>query len=170
MALLILDTETTGLSAPPTCDIVEAALVDLHGNTVFHSLCKPAHAIPRDATGIHGITDSTVAQAPSSDTVRQQILDLVRGHDLVIYNADYDTKYFPGIEQAARSISCCMERFAEWRGDWSEWHGQYKWHRLTVAAEVARCIEPGAHRAVADARMAAGVWKFLEKQAVVAAA
>lgn len=169
MALLILDTETTGLSAPPTCDIVEAALVDLYGATVFHSLCKPNHAIPKDASRIHGITDQMVAQSPSSDTVRQQILDLVRGHDLVVYNAQYDCQYFLGIEQAARSISCCMERFAEWRGDWSEWHGQYKWHRLTVAAGVACCLERDAHRALADARMCAGVWRYLEKQAVVPA-
>ncbi len=163
MATLILDTETTGLSGLPECDIVEAAIVDEHGNTVFHSLCKPNHKIPKDATKIHGITNEMVAQAPSSDIVRQQALELVRGHDLVIYNAQYDCQYFPGIANSARSIQCCMDRFAEWKGEWDSRREQWKWQRLTVAAGIAGCFEPGAHRAVADARMAAGVWRFLER-------
>jgi DNA polymerase III epsilon subunit-like protein len=168
MTTLILDTETTGLLGLPACDIVEVAIVDEHGITVFHTLCNPGHPIPGAATDIHGITDSMVAQAPSSDIVRQQVLDLVRGHDLVIYNADYDCQYFPGIAREARSIHCCMERFAEWKGEWEDWRDQYRWHRLTVAAGIAGCFEPGAHRALPDARMCAGVWRFLEKSSIAA--
>lgn len=57
MTTLFLDTETTGLSAPPINDLVEVGIVDEHGTTVFHSLCNPGHPIPGDATKIHGITD-----------------------------------------------------------------------------------------------------------------
>ncbi len=168
MTTYILDTETTGLSAPPINDLAEVGIVDEHGNTVFHSLCNPGHSIPDGATAIHGITNAMVAQSPSSDIVRQQVLEIVRGHDLVIYNAAYDTQYFPGIAQSARSIQCCMNRFAEWKGDWDERRDQWKWQRLTVAAGIAGCIEPGAHRALPDARMAAGVWRFLEKSSLAA--
>jgi len=164
MTTLFLDTETTGLNPFPASDIVEVGIVGETGTSVFHSLCKPEHPIPVAATAIHGITDLMVAQAPTSDIVRQQVLDLVRGHDLVIYNASYDCQYFPGIAEEARSIQCCMDRFAEWKGEWDSKRGQWKWQRLVVAAGIAGCLEPGAHRAVADARMSAGVWKFLESQ------
>jgi DNA polymerase-3 subunit epsilon len=168
MATYFLDTETTGLQGLPACDIVEVGIVDEHGNTVFHSLCNPGHPIPGAAMDIHGITNDMVATAPSSDAVRQQVLDLVRGNDLVIYNAAYDCQYFPGIAKEARSIHCCMNRFAEWKGDWDERRDQWKWQRLTVAAAIAGCIEPGAHRSIADARMCAGVWRFLERCSLAA--
>ena len=164
MTTFFLDTETTGLNPFPACDIVEVGIVDENGSTVFHTLCNPGRPIPDAATAIHGITDLMVAAAPSSDEVRQQVLDLVRGHDLVIYNADCDCKYFPGIAEEAGSIQCCMERFAKWNGEWDSKRDQWKWQRLVVAAEIADCLEPGAHRAVADAMMSAGVWKFLESQ------
>lgn len=168
MTTFFLDTETTGLSGLPTCDIVEVGIVDERGETVFHSLCKPGHPIPGAATAIHGITDAMVAQSPSSDIVRQQVLELVRGHDLVIYNSNYDCQYFPGISKETRSIQCCMEHFAEWNGDWDDRRDQWRWQRLTVAAGIAGCFEPGAHRAVPDARMCAGVWAFLQGQSGMA--
>lgn len=161
MALYFLDTETTGLGPLPHTDIVEVGIVDAAGNTVFHSLANPGHPIPFRASQIHGITDSMVAQAPSADEVRMQVLEVCAGHDVVIYNSAFDLKYLPGLTEVA-TVHCCMERFAAWMREPNHRRGGWKWHKLAYAAEVAGCLEPDAHRAVADARMAAGVWQFLE--------
>lgn len=164
MALYFLDTETTGLGPLPHTDIVEVGIVDQDSNTVFHSLANPGHQIPVRASQIHGITDEMVASAPSADEVRMRVLEVCAGHDVVIYNAAYDLKYLPGLAEVA-SVSCCMERFATWMREPNHRRGGgWKWHKLSYAAEVAGCLEPDAHRALADARMAAGVWRHLEER------
>lgn len=163
MACLFLDTETTGLGPLPSTDLVEVGIADQEGNTVFHSFANPGHPIPTRASQIHGITDEMVASAPSADEVRMQVLEVCAGHDVIVYNAAYDLKYLPGLAEVA-SVSCCMERFAAWMREPNHRRGGWRWHKLSYAAEVAGCLEPDAHRALADARMAAGVWQFLEKR------
>lgn len=163
MTTFFLDTETTGLGPLPHTDIVEVGIVDSTGNTVFQSLANPGHPISSRVSMIHGITDSMVANAPSADEIRMRVLEVCAGHEVIIYNAAYDLKYLPGLADVA-TISCCMERFAAWLREPHLRRGGWKWHKLSYAAGIAGCLEPNAHRALADARMAAGVWKFLEER------
>jgi len=64
----VFDTETTGLN-PRTDAVVELAWAIMRGDgTVLESnntLINPGRPIPPDASGIHGIFDSDVAQAPT---------------------------------------------------------------------------------------------------------
>lgn len=59
---VILDVETTGLSSDD--EVVELAIIDLKGNTLYNSLIKPSMAIPEEATAIHHITNDMVFSAP----------------------------------------------------------------------------------------------------------
>ncbi len=64
--LVILDTETTGLiSKDPDTKIVQISLMNNKGKIIFSSLVNPGRPIPPDATVIHGIKDSDVANAPT---------------------------------------------------------------------------------------------------------
>lgn len=162
MGILFLDTETTGLGPLPSTDLVEVGIVDSSGNTVFHSLANPGHPIPARASQIHGITDSMVASAPAADEVRFRVLEACAGHKVVFYNAAFDLKYLPGLIEVA-SVHCCMERFAAWYQAPSNRRGGWKRHKLSCAAQIAGCLEPNTHRALADARMCAGVWQFLDE-------
>lgn len=86
---VILDTETTGLYGDD--EVVEIAIIDLKGNTLYNSLIKPTKPIPGDATRIHGITNEKVSTSP---TIAQEIdkLDaILNGKCILAYNAEFDS-------------------------------------------------------------------------------
>jgi DNA polymerase-3 subunit epsilon len=134
--ILILDTETTGLDG--CAEIVQIAIVDLNGSTVYESLVKPVCSIPEEATRIHGITDDMVANAPTFDMVHCRLMSLMHGKKVVIYNAEFDTRmiyqagklygYLPDL--LVGSWECAMEQYAVFFGEWNDYHGSYRWQRL----------------------------------------
>jgi len=159
-----LDTETTGLHG---AEMVECAIVDDTGKTILDTLVNPGRPIPPEATAIHGITDADVAKAPSADAVRAFVLALVAGHEVVIYNASYDVQFFPGIEESASRVRCCMRGATPHFGEWSDYHGDYRWPKLGAAAEACGHVDQGdAHRARADALACRTVWHWLQDQPV----
>ena len=66
-AVIILDTETTGLDL--SAEIVQISLITIDGASLFDSLVKPTQPIPPEVTANHHITDLDVAQAPSFDMI-----------------------------------------------------------------------------------------------------
>ena len=57
---------------------------------------------------------------------------------------------------------CIMELYAQYWGDWSQWHGNYKWQSLGAAAAQCGLLWPmGAHRALADAEMCRRVLEWM---------
>lgn len=156
----ILDTETTGLSA--LAQICQIGILDSTGETLLDTLVRPTISIEPEASAIHGLTDDAVSNAPYFDDVFLDILRAIRGRDLVIYNAEFDCRLIKqslrarGIQLAfptsdrrqcriftnGGSILCAMEKFSEWCGEWSEYHGNYWWQRLPG----------GDHSAIGDCR------------------
>ena len=124
---IVLDTETTGLHNAEMCSI---GILSSDGTTLLDTLVKPAKAIPPDATRIHGITNEDVTNAPTWPQLRDKVLELITGKDLVIYNASYDvgilysSDFHAGIEgvgsiyhTSPASIWCAMEWYAEIHGE-----------------------------------------------------
>lgn len=164
MQTYFLDTETTGLN-PPEDALVEIAIVDEAGRPVINTLLNPGRPIGF-ATSIHGITDSMVAQAPVFDEVWPQVKRLLSGQHVVIYNASFDRKFFPGKLECAAQISCAMLRFAPIYGERSAGYRSYRWQKLIKAAEhIGYRWEGEAHRALADAKAARAVWHWMEAEA-----
>jgi DNA polymerase-3 subunit epsilon len=143
---LVLDTETTGLE--DGAEIVQLGLLAHNGRVLLETLTRPARAIPVDATAIHGITDAAVAGAPTFPEVYPILLEACGDKWIVAYNAAFDRSM---LERACDRASlpplmnhwdCAMEHYAPYCGDWSAFHGDYRWHPL-----------PGAgHRADDDCR------------------
>lgn len=157
---VILDTETTGLNSD--AEIVEVSVIDAPSGTVlFDSLVKPQRPIPSDAIAIHGIGNHMVADAPQFGDIWPQLAQVLSGRNLLIYNADYDTRL---IEQSLKIATgeshvlpvletfCVMEWYAEFWGDMNEFHGTYRWQKLTNAAAQQNIdiSDLSAHRALAD--------------------
>jgi DNA polymerase-3 subunit epsilon len=160
---LYIDTETTGLSRSGGDDLVEVSVVDGYGNVLLSTLVNPGRKIPTAASNIHGISDDMVAGAPGADYVRKLVAEIVRDCEVVIYNADFDRQFLD--LSAARSIACCMLRYAEHAADWNDYFGNWRWHKLAVAAAETGFAWPngGAHRAEADAQACRHVWRWLDQ-------
>ena len=167
---VILDTETTGLYSPAR--IVEISCIDREGNVLVDSLVNPGIPIPADASAIHGISDEDVADRPSFSDLWPLVWDAVRNADCVlIYNASYDCRLIrqsldgheAALAQAGQlSYGCIMELYAQFYGQYSEYHGSYTWQKLVNA--VGQCglhMDGTAHRALADTRASLAVLKYL---------
>jgi DNA polymerase-3 subunit epsilon len=91
--LIILDTETTGLSPADGNRIVEIGCIELLNNRrgkQFHSLINPERDIPAEAARIHGITQEKVADAPRFVDLVDDFLAFIADDPLVIHNASFD--------------------------------------------------------------------------------
>ncbi len=91
--LVVLDTETTGLSPAEGDRMVEIGCVELlhtRKGEQFHSLIHPDREIPPEATRIHGITNERVANAPRFAEIVDAFLAFIGDDTLVIHNAAFD--------------------------------------------------------------------------------
>ncbi|MCO6504999.1 MAG: DNA polymerase III subunit epsilon [Snodgrassella sp.] len=99
MRQIILDTETTGLSAQNGDRLIEFAGVEmvdrrLTGNNL-HLFVDPERDIPAEAIAIHGITPERLKKenAQVFAVVAQQIANYISGAELVIHNATFDVGF-----------------------------------------------------------------------------
>ena len=159
---IYLDTETTGLQ-PPEDRIVEVAIVDDCGRTLLNSLVNPRRNVPAEASAIHGITNDMLSQAPSLDELLPDIERIIHGASAtIIYNARYDTRFFPPELWKGVKVQCAMKRFARIMGEKNRF-GRDRWHRLDKAASRAGHVWNGdPHRALADTLACRSVWQWCE--------
>lgn len=95
---VIVDLETTG-GSPLDAGITEIGAVKVCGGEVvgeFQSLVNPGEPIPPFITALTGISDSTVADAPSLAGVFPSFLEFITGATLVAHNASYDVGFLKG--------------------------------------------------------------------------
>jgi len=165
---VVLDTETTGLERG---EIVQIAVIDASGAVLLDTLVKPVNPIPPDASRIHGLYAYHVADAPTWESISAQLVPLLSGRDVVIYNAVYDRKMMHQSAEAAglpkvdwktlATFWCAMEAFAETYGDWNEYRGNYRWQKLVTAARYYRLPVVDAHSALGDCQMTLQVIKAM---------
>jgi len=92
VAFTVVDLETTG-ATPGFSKITEIGAVRLEGGRevdTFSSLVNPGIRIPAMITGITGIDDATVADAPPIDVVLPRFVDFAADSVLVAHNAHFD--------------------------------------------------------------------------------
>ena len=91
---IVLDTETTGLSAEGGDRIIEIGCVELlnrklTGNNLHYYL-NPGRDSHEDALRIHGISNEFLRDKPKFAQVAQEVLDYLRDAELIIHNAAFD--------------------------------------------------------------------------------
>ena len=91
---IVLDTETTGLSALTGDRIVEIGCVELinHVSTGkhFHIYLDPERDMPEEAFRVHGLSREFLADKPKFADEAQNFLDFIGDATLVIHNAQFD--------------------------------------------------------------------------------
>lgn len=156
---LILDTETTGLNKP---DIMQIGILNNVGDVLLDTLVKPGKEAEPGVIAVHHITMDMVQDAPTFVDIYPRLMELLTGKTLVIYNVDFDWRMInrlcrehglPQIE--LKEAICAMEEYAVYIGDWSEYHGDYRWQSLPG----------GDHSAIGDCRATLDVLRGIAKEA-----
>ena len=97
MRQVFLDTETTGLSPDRGDRVIEIACVELLNRKPtgkhFHSYLNPGRDSHEDALKVHGITSEFLRDKPVFGAVVVELLEYVRGAEVVIHNAPFDLAF-----------------------------------------------------------------------------
>lgn len=94
---IVLDTETTGLSADNGDRIIEIGCVELlnrrlTGNNL-HFYVNPERDSHEDALRVHGLTKEFLSDKPKFAEVADDILTYLQGAELIIHNAAFDVGF-----------------------------------------------------------------------------
>ena len=95
VTFVVLDLETTGTS-PSECAITEVGAVRYRGGErvgVFQTLVNPGVPIPPFVARLTGISDRTVAGAPTIGEVLPSFVSFARGAVIVAHNAAFDVGF-----------------------------------------------------------------------------
>ena len=90
---IVLDTETTGLNASGGDRLIEVAAVELlnrRPGAHFQRYVNPQRASHPDALRVHGLTEEFLADKPVFEQIADDLLEFVRGAEVIIHNAAFD--------------------------------------------------------------------------------
>ncbi len=141
---VVLDSETTGLSSP--VDFVQIAVVSAQGETLFDSLLKPSCRIQPAAKAVHGHTIESLSEAPCFFEVYPDLLDVLYGRRVIVYNASYDRRVWDesvrrlgargALAGGLPSWECAMRQYAKFVGERTK-RGSYRNQKLTGGDHTA---------------------------------
>jgi len=97
MRQIILDTETTGLEPEQGHRIVELACVEIQNRQVtkhhLHLYMNPDRDSDPEALRVHGLTTDFLSGHPRFPELAEQLIEFVRGAEIIIHNAAFDVKF-----------------------------------------------------------------------------
>lgn len=135
---VILDLESTGLlREDPETEIAQVCILNIHGRPLLSMLLKPSQPMSEKVIGIHKITNEQVQTQPIFPQVAKMIAFVLKDKHVVAFNADFDwallihmfKKYKMELPKVS-GVSCCMDRYSEWCGEWSTKKDGFKWQKL----------------------------------------
>jgi DNA polymerase-3 subunit epsilon len=135
---VILDLESTGiLREDPETEIAQICITNVKGRPLFSMLLKPSQPMSDKVIGIHKIANEDIINQPIFPQVAKIIAFVLKGKHVVAFNADFDwklllhmfRKYEIEVPKVA-GISCAMDRYSEWCGEWSDKKQGWKWQKL----------------------------------------
>jgi DNA polymerase-3 subunit epsilon len=129
---VILDTETTDLDG----EIIEIAIINMTGEVLFNQRIKPLSDISPGAYAVHGISLDDLKDEPQFPDVYPQLVELLKGKTVVIYNAVFDKTILQQdcLRHKLKGIpfraECAMLVYSQFVGEWSNYHEDYRWQKL----------------------------------------
>ena len=95
--LIVLDTETTGLSAENGDRVIELGCVELFNRKLtgndLHIYFNPERESHEDALKVHGLTTDFLRDKPKFAMLANDIVDYLRDAELIIHNAAFDVGF-----------------------------------------------------------------------------
>lgn len=97
MRQIVLDTETTGLSAAQGHRVIEIGCVELVNRRLtgreYHRFLDPQRDIDEGAERVHGISRADLEGQPLFADIAEELLEFLNDSELVIHNADFDVGF-----------------------------------------------------------------------------
>ncbi len=94
MKEVVLDTETTGLSAKDGHRIVEIGCIELEDliptKNKFHCYLNPERKVSEKALAVHGYTDEFLSKQKKFNEIGEEFLQFIENKKLIIHNAEFD--------------------------------------------------------------------------------
>lgn len=94
---IVLDTETTGLSAEGGDRIIEIGCVELVARKLTgnnkHFYLNPGRDSHEDALKVHGISNEFLRDKPKFEVVADELLEYLAGAEIIIHNAAFDVGF-----------------------------------------------------------------------------
>jgi len=164
--IAVIDFETTGISPSSSCRATEIAVVIMEQGVIverYQSLMNAGVRIPSFIESLTGITNGMLRTAPPAERVMNEVAEFVGLTPLVAHNASFDQKFWDfELSRIKRnreqSFACSMllaRRLMPGAPN----------HKLGTLTSWAGLPHTGkAHRAMADAEMAANLTAHLSHE------
>ena len=164
--IAVIDFETTGMSPGHTCRATDIAAVIVEDGRIvarYQNLMNSGAYVPPFIESLTGISNAMLRKAPPAAEVMAEVAEFVGRTPLVAHNASFDQKFWDaelGLIQRQRvqDFACSMllaRRLLP----------QAPNHKLGTLNSWAQLPHTGqAHRAMADAEMAANLMLFMVAQ------
>lgn len=174
---VVLDFETTGLQVEGVNpdEAVSLGLVSKSGKILMDTLLRHTKRSSPDALRVHGHTWEATRKAPRLPAVWDEFKSHIDGKQILCYCVNnYDAKILintcvahgvPTLDLRRRTIQV-LGAFAMFYGDYDNHHGNYRWQKLTVAANFFGIDTSSAHGALADCLMTLSVVEAMAESEV----
>ena len=97
MIEVVLDTETTGLSASEGHRIVEIGCIELKDliptNNKFHCYLNPERKVSEKAFEVHGYSDEFLSDKQRFSEIADSFLEFINEKKIIIHNAEFDISH-----------------------------------------------------------------------------
>ncbi|MDB6144934.1 MAG: polymerase subunit epsilon [Pseudomonas sp.] len=164
--IAVIDFETTGISPSNSCRATEIAVVIMEQGRIverYQSLMNAGVRIPAFIEGLTGISNSMLRTAPPVAQVMNEVAEFVGLTPLVAHNASFDQKFWDyelsRIQRKREQSFACSMLLARRLMPGAPNH---KLGTLTTWAKLPNTGK--AHRAMADAEMAANLTAHLANE------
>lgn len=115
MRQIVLDTETTGLDPESGHRIIEIGCVEIANRRTtdrhYHQYINPEREIDLGAVEVHGLTSEMLETKPKFADVAEEFLDFIRGAELIIHNAPFDTAFIDHEFKRVGDTWRCLEDY-----------------------------------------------------------
>lgn len=164
--IAVIDFETTGLSPNSQCRATEIAVVMLENGRIverYQSLMNAGVRVPAFIEQLTGISNAMLRTAPPTERVMEEVNEFVGCTPLVAHNASFDQKFWDfelgRIKRTRLQNFACSLLLAR------RLMPAAPNHKLGTLTTFARLPHTGqAHRAMADAEMAANLMAHLAEE------
>ncbi len=166
--VVVIDFETTGLSPDEGARSTEIAAVLVRDGRIverYQSLMNAGVYVPAFITGLTGISNEMVRNAPAASRVMSEVAEFAGDYPLVAHNASFDRKFWDAelsrIRRTRHQEFVCSMLLAR------RIYPDAPDHKLGTLTRFTGLPAAGrAHRAMADAEMAANLLMRIEEDLV----